>query len=161
MMEKTKFLTIAVIALLVLNGALIVFLWMGHRRLNPPPPKNGRPPAAAFLIKNLDFDENQTTLYDGLRKAHRAAKDSLQNTLRRSREIYFKGIPTDDTSKLAEIGEIQKESDRITFVHFQKVRALCRPDQQTKFDEVIGEVLKMMANNTKMPPKQGEGPHRD
>ena len=56
---------------------------------------------------------------------------------------------------------LQKESDRITFVHFQKVRALCRPDQQTKFDEVIGEVLKMMANNNKMPPKQAEGPPRD
>ena len=153
-MEKTKLLTIAVVALLILNAVTLTVLWFGHlhnRQTRQTLDKIGRP--AAFLIKELGFDENQKAAYDRLRVAHRASKDSLQQTLREEREAYFKGISTNDTSKIGVIGEIQKESDRITFVHFQEVRTLCRPDQQVKFDAVIGEVLKMMGRNNRMPPR--------
>lgn len=152
-MEKTKLLTFAVIGLLILNTATLTFLWLN--RHHPPQPgqghdRNGRPPAAAFLINQLDFDENQTATYDRLRIAERKAKDSLQVVLREKREALFRGIVSNDTSKIAEIGEIQMEFDRSTFRHFQEVRTLCRPEQQVKFDQVIGEVLQMMGN--KMPP---------
>ena len=152
-MEKTKLLTIAVIGLLILNFATVTFLWLGR----PHPPRfgqgmgrNGRPPAAAFLVKELNFDANQTSSYDLLRKAHHQKNVDLQDVLRQKRETLFNGIATNDTSKLAEIGEIQKEFDRSTFLHFQEVRTLCRPDQQPKFDQIIGEVLRIMGN--KMPP---------
>ena len=155
-MEKTRLLTIAVVALLILNAVTLTVLWFGHlhnRQTLPPLDRNGRTAPAAFLIKELGFDEHQKAVYDRLRVAHRTSKDSLQQILREEREAYFKGISTNDTSKIGVIGEIQKESDRITFVHFQEVRTLCRPDQQVKFDAVIGEVLKMMGRNNRMLPR--------
>ena len=152
-MEKTKLLTIAVIGLLILNIVTVTFLWLG--RSHPPrfgqkTGRNGRPPAAAFLVKELNFDEHQTASYDRLREVHHKKNEDLQDVLRQNREALFSGIATNDTSKLAEIGEIQKEFDRSTFLHFQEVRTLCRPDQQPKFDQIIGEVLRIMGN--KMPP---------
>ena len=147
-MEKTKLLTIAVIGLLLLNLGTLAFMWLGKK----PPPRDmrergegGRPPAAAFLIKELNFDENQTVVYDRLRILQRKSQDSLQNVLRQNREVFFKGMPTRDSSKITTIGDIQKQFDMATFNHFREVRALCRPDQQTKFDSVIEDVLKMMA----------------
>jgi hypothetical protein len=162
-MEKTKLLTIAVIGLLILNIVTVTFLWLG--RHHPPlhgfgEGRNGRPPAAAFLIKELNFDENQTASYDRLREAHHQKNERLQDVLRQNREALFSGIATNDTSKIAEIGEIQKEFDRSTFLHFQEVRTLCRPDQQPKFDQIIGEVLRIMGNKqSPSPPPAPRPPH--
>ena len=42
------------------------------------------------------------------------------------------------------IATVKKEEEMITFEHFRQVRALCRPEQTAKFDDVIFEAWQSM-----------------
>ncbi|MGZ3904989.1 MAG: hypothetical protein ACXVC6_14910, partial [Bacteroidia bacterium] len=47
----------------------------------------------------------------------------------------------------------QVQMELLTYDHFKKIRAICKPDQQKKFDEVINKALEMMG-----PPRPGGPP---
>jgi periplasmic protein CpxP/Spy len=61
---------------------------------------------------------------------------------------------TDSTKNIAlkNISKATEALDLLTFNHFYKVRLLCNTTQQKKFNEIINEVVKMMANRPR--PKQ-------
>jgi hypothetical protein len=42
------------------------------------------------------------------------------------------------------IASSRKQEEITTFEHFRKVRGLCRPDQQAKFDAAIGEAVQSL-----------------
>jgi periplasmic protein CpxP/Spy len=142
-MEKTKLLGIAVVALLLLNLGTLALLWFGRP---PHPPKNGdRPPAAAFLVRELGLDAAQQVAYDRLRNEHRRERDSLQTILRDRRQLYFKGVATGDTTGIEAVAALERQMNRSTFEHFRRLRALCPPDQQIRLDQTLGEALRLMA----------------
>lgn len=105
---------------------------------------------AGILEKEVGFSKEQLAQYDTLRENHyksmrpyfdsfRAAKDSFYRLLR---------LPDVPDSTLAgaarEIGRSQEKIDLRTFKHFQDVRALCKPEQQVKFEAFIQDVIKKM-----------------
>ncbi|WP_315816860.1 hypothetical protein [Paraflavitalea speifideaquila] len=57
--------------------------------------------------------------------------------------------------KADEIGILQKQLDLITFQHFQRVRALCKPEQVLKFDTVVKEIVNRMTGGWRNPGKPG------
>lgn len=160
-MEKTRLLTIAVIGLLILNMGLLGFMWFGRK---PMPPHlegkfEGRPPAAQFLIKELNLDEKQKAEYDIMRISHKSTRDSLNDVLKQHRETFFKGLSTGDTSEIEKIATVQKEMDLSTFHHFQALRSICSPEQQKKFDVVIAEALKILGSPKGHNPPPMHPPH--
>jgi hypothetical protein len=42
------------------------------------------------------------------------------------------------------LAKAQERIERITYDHFREVRRLCTPQQQTQFDDVIGDALERM-----------------
>jgi hypothetical protein len=42
------------------------------------------------------------------------------------------------------IGKTMQSIDLATYEHFKKLRAICRPDQQQQFDDIILDVVSMM-----------------
>ena len=64
-----------------------------------------------------------------------------------------------DSTKKAAADNVAKNLERLdllTFEHFKEVRAMCTPGQQKKFDEIIENVLQMIASG---PPPGRPGPN--
>lgn len=159
LLEKKKFVLILLVLMIVLNLALLGWIWFGpdgHRG-----PGKGR--ARDFLIRELKLDAAQQKQYDVLIEKHHADLRPVQDEMRHTRDSLFDQLAsaTPDTAIAhrleTKIGTLQAKMERITFEHFQQVRAFCRPDQQKDFDRVIRDALRMMAPPQGPPPK--DGPH--
>jgi protein CpxP len=144
--RKNKTLTWVVILLLIANAFTIGFFWFGKSGTLPAP---GKPDD--FLIKELNLDSKQQTLLTELVKEHRVAAGQLREKIRNSKDAFFnllKQPPISDSSKIAAakaVSQNTEQLDLLTLDHFQKIRELCTVDQQNKFDNIIHEVTRMMA----------------
>lgn len=152
--SKNKLLSWLVILLLVANAATITMFWLGKK--HPPLPPKGTP--NEFLIKELKLDAKQQEQLAVLVKAHRQAAEPLRKKIKEAKDSFFdllqQSSVTDSTRKVAAMAAsaISEELDLLTLDHFQKIRALCTPEQQRKFDSIIHQVTSMMA------PPQPNGP---
>ena len=166
--EKPKILTFIIIALLVLNFGTLAFMWL-HKPPHPPEfdmmhqgPQgqerglehdrmhDGHEPAD-FITHELNFNQQQQTDFEKLRKVHQDAMKQSHNDMKKNKDEIFGYISKgqNDSVKINQladnIAKDQKQIELATYSHFQKVRAMCDDNQKKKFDEIIGEVLRMMA----------------
>lgn len=167
-MNKNRILILSIILLLLANIATLATYWF-NRLQKHPAPAHGPGKAAAFLENSVGFDEGQKRQYAALITEHRQQTEGLREDVRKSKETLFSLLkiePLPDsllTRASAEAAKAMQEIDLVTFRHFKKVRALCRPDQLPAFDRVIGEVLAMMSRRpgppgNMPPPPPGHGP---
>jgi len=164
-LKNNRWLSIATIVLLIANIVTLLFLWSNKKRedqLRPPPPGA----VFEFLTKELQLDSMQQEAYKKLRDAHQASQRQMQDSTRKAKDAFFSLLrqPVVNDSMLQEYSRkataFDQQMDIITFKHFQQVRALCRPDQQKKFDAIIQDVLRRMPGPRKGPPagRPGERP---
>ena len=127
---------------------------------------SARPPgggASDFLIKELQLNSNQQQEYQKLIFEHREAAQVLRSKIRTAKEGLFEMIKEPNTSDSAkqmqakEISGYAEELELLTLQHFEKVRALCTPEQQKRFDTILHEVTSMMGNPK---PQMGPGGNR-
>ena len=155
---KNKLLTWLVVLLLIANAATIAMFWFGKTK-QPMQPK-GQP--KDFLIKELKLDTVQQEKLELLVKEHRSAVEQLREKVKGAKDNLFdllKEPSTTDSVKkaaAAAVSTITEEIDLLTLNHFQKVRALCNPEQKKKFDEIIHQVTGMMGQQR--PPMGPGGP---
>jgi len=160
--QKNKLLTWLVLLLLVANAATIAFFWF-NRNQKPPLPMKGGP--KEFLIKELKLDSNQKIQLDVLVKAHRDSADILRKKVREAKENMFdllKQNVSDSAKQNAAraVSLLTEQLDLLTFDHFQKIRALCNPQQQQKFDGIIQDITRMIGQpQPPMRPGGPDGPH--
>ncbi len=154
-MDNSKFLKIVIIILLFINISTLAFIWM-HKppHAMPPPPSQE---IGDFLMHELNFTEAQRTQFVYMRDEHRSSVRDLRDESQYLRDKFFDlldAIPP-DTIKIYQLADsltsVQKQIELSTFYHFQKVRTICSPRQQKKFDEVIKEGLRML---TLQPPSR-------
>ena len=144
-MQNLKFYKISVGLLLALNISTLAFIWT-HR---PPPPEARGP--FMFLVRATEMDESQQDAYRALRDAHRAQVESFQKQTSQMRGQLFQLLAqkTDSdpevTQLIDSILEVKRQEEQFTYGHFRKVREICRPDQQSKFDAAIGEAIQSMS----------------
>ncbi len=150
-MENTRFLKAVIVVLLLINIGTLTFMWMHRPGAGPRGPGD-------FLIKSIGFDAAQQADFARLREAHQQAMRDFrqQNGDVRQRFYALLTVPQADTIQWRSLADSiaagQKQMEVVTFRHFQDVRALCRPEQQPRFDAVIGEALRnMMAPPGKAP----------
>lgn len=157
---KNKFMTWAVVLLTVLNTVLIVLLWTS--RNEPPngregPPTRERADLNEFIIKELSLDGNQQKQFEELRKQHRQQADKLQQEMKPLRDSLFNYSANPDAGRVNAltqgIGSRQAQLELITHNHFKSLRDICNEEQKKKFDEIINDVLKIMARR-EPPPKR-------
>jgi len=151
-MGNLKFYKIAVAVLLVLNMGTLAFMWT-----NRPPPPGDRGPFM-FLVKATGMDDAQQSAYRQLRDMHRSI---LQENRKQNSALHSQlfdllpqfGESDPEVLRLIDlIASEKRQEELLTYAHFRRVRELCRPDQQVKFDAAIGEALETMA--PPRPPKQ-------
>lgn len=126
------------------------------------PPQGG---AIAFLVKELKLDSVQQEQLLVFRDEHRSATQDIKKKNREAKEVFFsllerEGITETEIDKAATLSaKYDAELAKITFAHFKKIRSICTAEQQKKFDEIIHEVLRMLAGpQGPPPPRNGHFP---
>ncbi|TFF35748.1 Spy/CpxP family protein refolding chaperone [Mucilaginibacter psychrotolerans] len=160
-MKKITPWTIAVFVLLLLNLGTLALMWrqgnFGPLMGPPLQPKD-------FLIKKLALTAPQQSKFDGLRQVHRRAIDSLNKRSHELKDSLFTLLrnPSTDNRTIdaltVKIGNASAAADKATFTHFSQFRAMLNPGQQSIFDNIIGDVLKMMSRQA---PRWPQGPQHD
>ncbi len=136
-----------IIALLLANIVSLAVFWLAPRGRDIVRPEM----PAQFLTRELGLDAQQQAAYQELIKEHRAQANSIKDHINEARKELFALMREGHADSLridaasAEIAAWTKKMDIVTFSHFMKVRQLCRSGQQQKFDEVIEEVMQMIA----------------
>ena len=167
--KNNRWLSIITIILLIANIVTLILLW--NNKKNERDDQQRRPALGAvfeFVSKELQFDSLQREAYGKLRDEHQAGQRSIKDSIRKVKDAFFALLSQSDVADSVVQAAARKASETelqlevLTFRHFQKVRALCNPDQQKKFDSIIQDVLRRMAprKGRQGPPPggRGEGP---
>ena len=148
------------------NIVTLAMLWMHRGGHEHPQGGQGRGGMFEYLSKELNLTKQQQDAYDSLRNEHQKATRQIQDSIRNAKDALFSMLGKDSVSNEAitmqsnKAAALSAQLDIITFRHFEKVRALCTPDQQKKFDGIIQEALRGMGQGPQRqgPPHDGPPP---
>lgn len=160
-MEKNKLLTLAVIALFLLNLGILSFMLLTRPHADRPPfggpPPHGGPDR--IIIESLHLDEKQIQQFEELKHEHHGKIIQLEKLSNDLHEKYFELLndkimnqkAVDSIATL--IGDNRKQTELVNFEHFGKLRALCKPEQLKGYNEMIQHISRFFNSP---PPRQGE-----
>lgn len=172
-MNKTNFLTVCVVILVLLNGATLFYLFRQKQTGNNTPAEPKGP--GAFIIETLKLDEKQQDNFASLRKEHQQAVRTARAEDKRLHDIFFgfikqgKPFGPEADSVISMIAVQRRIMETATYVHFYKLRALCNEKQQKLFDEIADQLVRRIGQSAPPPPRgngrppgprppDGEGP---
>ncbi|MBU6341690.1 MAG: periplasmic heavy metal sensor [Bacteroidetes bacterium] len=142
-MNTSKFHKVIIFVLLAANLGLITFLWL----MRPPGPQGG---PGRYLEETLKLDADQKEAYRKIREAHQQKNAEFMRAQsdRHQRLFQLLAAPALDSVRMMAVADsiamAQKSMELYTFEHFRALRAICRPEQQSKFDQIIVEATKRM-----------------
>lgn len=157
---------IITLVLVTANIVTLTLLWTNNR----PGGKHAMAPPLnedvfEFLSRELKLDSAQKENYRELRDEHRAQVRPIRDSIRDAKDAFFELLKgnTDDSVVSAanhRIGLLEERLNRVTYTHFSKLRKVCNPEQQVKFDQIIHDVLRQMAPQRQQgpPPPRQDGP---
>lgn len=146
MRSNNKIFVIAVIVLLLVNIALLFFLWKGKQ---PDQSKHQSSSGSSVetMTRELNMTDSQKTAYQNSRDRYFANTRSIYDSMRAARRDFLKMIQSDavsDSNLKAysnRIAEKQAVIDSITLNHFREVRSLFAGEQQKKYDDFIQKMF--------------------
>ncbi len=165
---NNRWLPVITLLLITANIVTLALLWTrkGNEEKRFPPQPQGA--AFEFLTHELKLDAAQQEAYAKLRDEHRDGQRQIQDSIRKAKDEFFALLkqPNVPDSLVKQYSlravEASQRLDEYTFRHFQKLRAICSPEQQKRFDEVIQDALRRMGPPGRQgsPPgmRPGEGP---
>lgn len=113
-----------------------------------------------FMKKRLQLDEKQFNQFQQLNDEIRSSQQRIVRELSQKRDTLMNELTktNPDTSKMnqlaEEIGELHTRLKRNTIEHFQKMKALCRPEQRERLNTMIMEMTRRGMHE----PGRGMGP---
>jgi periplasmic protein CpxP/Spy len=132
-MNKTRFLTGAVVALLLLNISVIAF-FLSQRR---PRPMEG---PRQIMIEKLHFDTAQIAAYDQLIEQHRNKIRTKETEITNAKSQLYLILQGEDRSQMdmliRNIGQLQEAVERIHFEHFSGIKSICKGSQIADFNNL-------------------------
>ncbi len=141
--SKTRLLTGIIVALVVLNAALLAWMYMGPKH---PPHWRGGNRWKSFLADTLKFSPEQRVQFDTLRKQYFRETMPMAKDLKKARQEFYKLLDdttltqTQLTEKASVINNRVANMDVITLLHFRKVAALCTPAQREQLKKILIEM---------------------
>ncbi len=149
--SKNKWMAIGIVVLLLANITTLTVIWYMRAGqplpFGPPPPQNQ---TFDFVVKELSLSTEQQAQYAALRTEHQQQTNKIRLQIKQEKDSLFSLIQQPavaDTAiqALIEFTALkQGELDMATFTHFRKLRAICTPAQQIKFDSIIVQVSRMI-----------------
>ena len=154
--SKIKLLTGTTVLLILLNVAIVSFMWLAP---HPPRPDRAGGPAS-IIIRELNFNDVQRQQFEKLKEEHQHIMRSTNEKERHTHDALSNLIREGQDSTAASdslINEIIQDKKRIeiaTFHHLAEVRKICRPEQQKKFDNIIINLFARRPEGPPTPPGQ-------
>lgn len=149
-MKREKFLSLAVVVLLLLNIGTIGFLFFQNSHRPPYPVRMEK-----LIPESLGFDNAQVEKFDALRNEHHSQMIVLDEQNKQAMVSYLSLLKADSV-KFAEkdslekiISGIQQQRAAVTIAHFEKLKAVCTPEQKEKFNVLIPELIRVMTDTHK------------
>jgi periplasmic protein CpxP/Spy len=136
-MSRQRLLSIAVIVLLLLNVATLAVLLL-RKPQHPHHPAHGGP--KTIIIGRLQFDTDQVSRYEELIRGHRQRIHELDDRMIDLRRQLYGADATRKDSLIQLIGATQSDVERVHTAHFADIRAICRPDQLPRYDELTKDL---------------------
>ncbi|MFT3843638.1 MAG: hypothetical protein QM725_01190 [Lacibacter sp.] len=144
-MNKTNFLTAAVVLLVILNGVTLYFLFSKPQRKTS---RNGGRPFTEFISKQLNFDSAQAAQLQVLRDAHKANLEALKKEDKILHDSLFVFVKRGDMDSVKidsflNLITINKKKFELAFMqNFAQIRKLCRPEQIELFNKMVDQMMK-------------------
>ncbi|WP_128548329.1 Spy/CpxP family protein refolding chaperone [Larkinella soli] len=137
--RKIRILIGVVVALVLLNGALLAWMGFGHERRGHLFRRTGR---ATFLADTLGFSARQREQYNQLRKSYFQESLPLARQMRAARQDFYQQIDDSLTDrqlaeKAAAVNAQVTRLDVLTLNHFRQVAAICTPEQRMKLKKIL------------------------
>ena len=150
--SPNKILLIIIVVLVLTNIAVLAyFLWYktpAHAvSRSSDRERNG---IADVLQKEVGFNDDQVAKYKVLKERQKAIIRPMYDDMRKSKDSLFRLLSapavTDSMIDRATsvIAQKQKMLDLETFQHFKRVRALCLPGQEVKYDSMVIRMFRRM-----------------
>lgn len=160
-MTKVRFLTIAVIGLVVLNAALIVGMVLSRPPAHPPHPKDvhkgpmkDRP--KKIIVDRLEFDEGQVKQFEVFIDKHSGVVKTQDKGIQSSKRELYALLNTDDFSArdslVGQLIEHLRVIETAHFDHFADIKSICREDQMEAYEELTHEIQEIF--RPKGPPRK-------
>ncbi|MFI5130888.1 MAG: Spy/CpxP family protein refolding chaperone [Chitinophagales bacterium] len=142
---------IFIIAVLLLTNIAVLayFLWIKQ----PVQKRGGGNPKIGIadrLKDSVGFSDEQVAQYEKLKDDQWTSLRPMFDEMRKAKDNFFKLLsdPNSSDSVIDRASDViaqkQKALDVQTFNHFKKVRALCTPEQQAKYDSMIQRMFRKM-----------------
>lgn len=133
---------------MLMNG-LLVFEILTHK-----PPRHPRHiDYKQQVIEQLHFDEQQIEAYEKLVQEHQILMVRLEELKGEKMAVYFNQLNQNDSTNaaelMAEITRLEQQRIQVTYDHFADIKALCRPDQLSGFEEVVQKAIQMLATRNR------------
>lgn len=165
-MKQLKFFKISLIALVLLNLAMMGYLFYGQNSKPSfqPPPHHPGPGHQPFerAIKSLDLDIEQEAQFRELVKEHHKTIGLIDDQQRELLTPYFESLVDTEQSistdsLLSDIQVLEAQKIETTYNHFVDVKALLREDQFSDYEKFIQKAI----HNLVMKPKKDRRPPKD
>ncbi len=143
-----KILAFFTVALLITNVVLVYFLWK-DKKSNSHGDK-GKSNKGDWMVDELKLDDKQKVQHKEIKDAHFARLKPVFDSITSGRSNLYKLLKEPQVSDslinlyTEAVGKQQSLISLYTFEHFQKMRAICTPEQQIKLDEVIQKLVQNM-----------------
>ena len=164
---NNRWLSVITLLLLTANIVTLAMLWTNksiEKKTTEFPPMAGQ--AFEFIIRELHLDSAQQETYTKLRLDHQANQKGIRDSINKAKDNLFELLKQIDVPDSvvsiysSKVGQFEQQRDFTTFKHFQKLRAICNKEQQTKFDNIIQQVLSRMGRPKGPPPGMENGDRR-
>jgi len=140
-MKKTVLLYI-LLAFLILMNAFLLF-----SRFHKSEKRGSKGSKKDFIVKKLNFNEDQKETYANFFDAHKIVMQDLDSELRELKDSFFNKIATSNfpAKKLDSLATLislkEKDKDLELFSHFKHVYDICDESQKKDFQEIIKKSL--------------------
>lgn len=136
MSRVPAFIKITLLTLVLINLALVIYIWWRPQHLHRAHPK--------LWESEMHWKPGQEAKFEKLREEHRLAMTQLQEENSSIHDSLFSHIafPVSGAEKwLQASARVRYQMDSVTFVHFQDIRNILDEDQYDLFDRLIRKAL--------------------
>lgn len=147
--RNNKALIFLVIVLLLSNIGLLFYFMMIRQPGKRPqgPPSKGDFSVVEYMKKEVGFNDEQTKSFEQLHNQNRDSLKTIGDSIRSAKNNLYKLLQQpqkpSDSAVNAALGAVSRQQAKLEltmFQHFQKVRALCTPEQQVKLDTMVSRM---------------------
>lgn len=142
--RRIRFFLGLIVALVALNIGLLTWIWVRPAATSEYR-RNRSSTAGTFLADTLGFSTQQRQQLASLQKVYFQQIEPRQKPLKQARKAYFHLLDSSLTDAhrrelVLAFHQQAADIDLITLTHFDRVAAICTPEQRKLLNKLLGEL---------------------